>query len=435
MDAGPATPVSRGAIEAGASRRSVPRRAASARSRAGPSRPLRVGMMVDLYAPYVSGVTHSVGLCRRALEDAGHQVYVFTFGPPAPGDDAGVLRSPCLPARFRYGGTDVRLGLWHSAERQRQLRSMDVLHVHHPFVSGRLALRYRRGPQQPVVFTSHTRYDLHADAYLPPGLRAAGRRLLLAHLRSFCQRCDRVLAPTEGMRARLREWGVSRPIEVVALGLDLEQFQASPARDGRGSTAPAHCGADGEPGRVVATFVGRLGPEKNLEFLLESFANVAASRPRLTLVVAGDGPRRRDLEARAAALSIDDRVRFTGLVPYEAVPWLLRAADFFVTPSLTEVQPLSVLEAMAAGLPVLGLESAGVGELVQEDVTGYLATDRSSFESAMARLADDDRRRRTMGAAARRAGGQYSIEATVSSLVTCYQSAIQSAQQVPHCSL
>jgi glycosyltransferase involved in cell wall biosynthesis len=243
---------------------------------------------------------------------------------------------------------------------------MDVLHVHHPFVSGRLALRYRRGPSQPVVFTSHTRYDLHADAYLPPGLRALGRYFLLALLRGFCRRCDRALAPTERMRARLREWGVGCPIEVIALGLDLEPFRRVPISPG----ATAGNNVDPADGTVVAIFVGRLGPEKNLDLLLESFAAVAGSRPRFELVVAGDGPQRKRLEERAASLAVDDRIRFAGMVAHEEVANLLRRADLFVTPSLTEVQPLSVLEAMAAGLPVLGLESAGVGDLVDDGATG-----------------------------------------------------------------
>lgn len=377
---------------------------------------MRIGMMVDVYQPYVSGVTHSVALCRKAMEDAGHEVFVFTFGRPVPSDDLRVLRSPGLPVGLRYGATEVRLGLRHTLDQQEMLRSMDVLHVHHPFLSGRLALRYRNGPHQPVVFTSHTRYDLHAEAYLPRWLRAPVSAWLVSRLASFCGRCDRVFAPTEDMGNRLRAWGVSCPIEVVTLGVDLGRFEAGATPDRPGS---AH-------GRVVAAFVGRLGPEKNLPFLLACYADVAALHPELMLVVAGDGPERRALEDCARALSIQGRVRFTGLVPYEEVPRLLGEADFFVTPSLSEVQPLSVLEAMAAGLPVLGLDSGGVGAIVEDGVNGCLATDRSSFSAAMQRLVDDRQHRLTMGRAAVETSARYSVTRTALSLLECYENLLSS---------
>jgi glycosyltransferase involved in cell wall biosynthesis len=97
---------------------------------------MRIGMMVDVYKPYISGVTNYIVLNKRHLERAGHDVYVFTFGNIEYEDDEPrVIRSPGLP----LADTGFYLSLRYSREAKKLLQSMDVVHVHHPFLSGRLA--------------------------------------------------------------------------------------------------------------------------------------------------------------------------------------------------------------------------------------------------------------------------------------------------------
>ena len=120
--------------------------------------------MADAYKPYISGVTNYIDLNKRVLEDAGHEVYVFTFGDVDYQDDeARVIRSPGLA----LGDTGFYLSLRYKTQARKLLQTMDVIHVHHPFLSGRLALRYCRARQIPVIYTNHTRYDLYAQARLP----------------------------------------------------------------------------------------------------------------------------------------------------------------------------------------------------------------------------------------------------------------------------
>src|SRR5262245_6643674 len=114
---------------------------------------MRIGMMLDMYKPYVSGVTHYVTLNKRALEQRGHTVFVFTFGGDEYRDDeAHVVRSAGLPLSVK--DTGLSLNWRYSQAAQRQVRSMDVLHVHHPFLSGQLALRYGRSRGVPIIFTN-----------------------------------------------------------------------------------------------------------------------------------------------------------------------------------------------------------------------------------------------------------------------------------------
>jgi glycosyltransferase involved in cell wall biosynthesis len=120
-------------------------------------------------------------------------------------------------------------------------------------------------------------------------------------------------------------------------------------------------------------------------------------------------------------LGIQDRVRFIGMIPYDRLPSYLALCDAFVTASVTEVHPLSVIEGMATGLPVLGIDSPGVGDSIVDGETGLLATnDIASFTAKLTYLCMDKGLRTKMGFAAREASAQYDIERTTKIMLGHY---------------
>ena len=125
---------------------------------------MRIGMMADTYKPHMSGITNYIELNKRVLEEAGHDVFVFTIGDTDYQDnERRVIRSPGLPLT----DTGYYLSFQYNRKAKALLQTMDVVHVHHPFLSGRLALRYCRPLNIPIIFTNHTRYDIYAQTYLP----------------------------------------------------------------------------------------------------------------------------------------------------------------------------------------------------------------------------------------------------------------------------
>jgi glycosyltransferase involved in cell wall biosynthesis len=380
---------------------------------------MRIGMMADLYKPHISGVTNYISLNKTYLESQGHEVFVFTFGDEQYHDDEPrVIRSPGLPLL----STGYIFGFRYSTQARKLLRSMDVVHVHHPFLTGSLALRYCRPRGIPIVFTNHTRYDLYAQAYAPGMPEAISMTALQAYMPVFCRACDLVISPSAGMREVLQRFGVDVPVEVVPNGVDLKPFRQPIQPRER-----AEFGFKAED--VVLVYLGRLGPEKNLPFLLRSFAGTLQAYEQARLMIIGDGPERENLEERVKQMGLDNYVRFTGQIPYDQVPKYITVADVFATASVTEVHPFSVIEAMAAGLPVLGIQSPGVGDTVQDGETGYLApeTDLASFTAKMVRLVMDHNSRRKMGAQARQAAEEYAIERTTQIVLGHYQRVIHLA--------
>ncbi len=379
---------------------------------------MRIGMMVDIYKPYVSGVTNYIDLNKRYLEKAGHDVYVFTFGDQEYQDDEPrVIRSPGLP----LADTGFYLSLRYSREAKKLLQTMDVVHVHHPFLSGRLALHYCRPLHIPVVFTNHTRYDLYAQAYLPMVPEEISDGLLQAYMPSFCDAVDLVISPSPGMEKVLRQLDVTSPVEIVPNGVDLQRFyQATPL------VRAQHGFLDED---ILLIFSGRLAPEKNLEFLLRAFAGVAQAVDSTYLLLLGGGGKKVALGELAAELGIADRVRFVGMIPYDKLPAYLAMCDAFVTASVTEVHPLSVIESMGAGLPVMGIHSPGVGDSVQDGVTGFLSMeDQAAFAAKLTRLCLDRDLRLRMGEAARQASTTFAIERTTKLMLDHYNRLVYDLQ-------
>ena len=162
--------------------------------------------MADIYKPHISGVTHYIELNKRYLEKAGHEVFVFTFGDQDYDDgEPRVVRTPGLP----LVDTGFYLSFRYTPAAKKLLRTMDIVHVQHPFLSGRLALHYCEPLRIPTVFTNHTRYDLYAHAYLPILPEEISDSLLQAYMPPFCQAMDLVISPSAGMANILRGMGVT----------------------------------------------------------------------------------------------------------------------------------------------------------------------------------------------------------------------------------
>jgi 1,2-diacylglycerol 3-alpha-glucosyltransferase len=373
---------------------------------------MRIAMMTDAYKPHVSGVTNHISLNKEYLEKAGHEVFIFTFGDVDHADDEEhVVRSPGFPLT----DSGYYLSFRYSRPAKVLLQTMDLVHVHHPFLSGRLALRYCRPLRIPIVFTNHTRYDLYAQAYLPLVPAEISDTFLQTYIPTFCQAVDLVISPSAGMAEVLRKLGVSSPIEIIPNGVDLQLFR-SPCPECR-----QDFGFRGED--ILLVYVGRLGPEKNLDFLIRAFSGTAEAIKNAHLLIIGGGPEEQRLKQLADLTSASDRIHFTGMQPYHELPRYLAMGDVFVTASVTEVHPLSVIEAMATGLPVLGIRSVGVGDTVEDGVTGLLSShDQAAFAALLTRLCMDGDLRLSLGAAARKISEKYAIEHTTQIMLKRYES-------------
>ena len=274
------------------------------------------------------------------------------------------------------------------AEALREHR-VDLVHAHQysPFFYAAMA-RGWLGRRPPILFTEHGRHY--------PDERKLKHVLVNAVL---LKRGDRVTAVGEHVKTLLaRNEGIpARRIEVVLNGIDAGAF--TPAAGAREATRRALGLAPGQPAFLQ---VARFHSVKDHETSVRAFARAAAALPGAVLLLAGAGSEQARIEGWVKELGLGDAVRFLGV--REDVPNLLAAADVFVLSSLSEGISVTLLEAMAASLPIVATAVGGNPEVVVHGETGLLSPrrDAQAMGLNLAALATDPRRRAEMGNAGRR---------------------------------
>lgn len=373
---------------------------------------MRIALLTDIYKPSANGVVHHVAMLKQCLEAWGEEVWLFVpSGKEVEDDEPNVVRIPGIP----LADTGFHISLTLPRRARHLLREMDVLHVHHPFVSGSFGLYIANRYNIPLVFTNHTRYDLYVKQFLKLLPEEISDAALQTYFGNFSEGCDALVAPSEGVAGVMQSWNTKAKIVVIPNGVRVERFANPPRRMTR---AELELPEDA----VIALYVGRMSSEKSLDRLLQLFRYVADEHPTVYLVLVGDGPELDELRALAESLEISNRVRFVGGVAYDKVPEYMSAGDFFVSTSLSEVHPLTFIEAAAANLPSLGIRSPGVADTIVDGETGLLAENNDlSFGLRFLRLAQDAELRRQLGKQAGEHALSMSVENNARRLLELYR--------------
>ena len=281
-----------------------------------------------------------------------------------------------------------------------------------------LPLRIARLVRQERVRVVHT-HNVGAHLYGLLGGRLAGGQSIITTRHGseyggrkagapwMWRRTDRVVAVSEDTRQRLLEWCAVAPEQVVVIpnGIDLRPYHEQ--HDRQGVRREMGWG-DGD---LILGTVARLSPEKAQDLLIRAFARAMPDGRRGRLVLVGDGPSRKELEALVSALGVKGRVDFLGF--RRDVPALLSGMDLFVLPSRMEGMALTLIEAMASGLPVVATDVGGSHEVVADGKTGVLvpAEDPEALAGALRTLLLDPGMRRAFGDAGRIVAEQrFSVE-------------------------
>ena len=360
-------------------------------------------MRIALVCPYdwsaPGGVQVHVAELGERLRARGHEI--LGLSPAREPPRQHWVRRVGAPVAVPYGRTTAPISPWPST--RRRVRAAldafrpDVVHVHEPFAPTATLFALSAGP--PVVATFHsgldrsTLYDVAA-----PVLRRTARRISVR------------IAVSE-RAADVARRRIGGEFEVVPNGVDVARFA---------SATPAPLPGDGR--RLV--FVGRLHARKGFPILVDAFGRLSASHPDLWLVVAGDGGERRALERLHAATRA--RVCAIGAVPNDDLPAIHAACDAFVAPNTGgESFGVVLVEAMAAGLPVIASRIPGFDEVVRDGVDGVLVTpgDVGSLAAAIDRVLTDHALAERLAAAGRERAGDFAWETVVPVLESLYDRA------------
>ena len=367
----------------------------------------RALLFTDTFAEVngVAGTMRRVAAAAEAGTYAG-AVVVAADEPPAPGTIA-LPPDWSLPLPS-YEALDLRFPLPTEALERIEEQRPDVVHVATPGPVGLCGLLVARLLGIPIVGSYHTELGPYALHLTRDALVADATDV---YVDWFYRQCATVLAPTRGVATALDARGYPA-VGVWGRGVDSERF------------GPEHRSEDlrfgvlGDDADVLLLSVGRLSEEKRIGVLLDAFAFLSRERRDVRLVVAGDGPARRELELTAPA-----GVTFVGELRGAALAELYASADVFCFPSTTDTFGQVLLEAGASGLPVVAANAGGAQELVAHGVTGQLVApeDPRGLAAALLELAADRRLRTRLGRAGREAALARTWDAAIAELSAAYR--------------
>lgn len=387
---------------------------------------MKIALMTNNYKPIMGGVPISIERLKISLEKQGHEVTVFAPTYTNQKEETGVMRYGNLLNRF-IGGIVLPNPFDSMIEKRFSEQQFDIIHVHHPFLIGNVAMHLSRKYKIPLVFTYHTQYEQYLYAYAkwasPLG------KILPLYLKLFLKHCDYVFAPTLSMQEYLHT--VCRvpyeKMDILPTGLPEEHFYVT---DIEKKAVRKQYEAENIP---LFLTVSRMAQEKNVEFLIRSLEQFKRKyhKPFRVLFI-GDGPDRASYEKLCQQKQLTDTIYFTGKIENDKIPVYFATADAFLFASKTETQGIVILEAFAGKTPVYAVNAPGVCDIVRDGFNGRLLPENEAlFSDALIQFQKGDESAYEMSQNAYVTALQFREEAVAVKAVQLYNKAIVTKNQEP----
>lgn len=425
---------------------------------------MRIVIFTDTYEPEINGVTTSITNFTELLAQKGHQFLIicpkYKDHKDLPKDNIKIKRYPAF-SFITNKATRLAFTPFRNIISEIKKFNPDVVHIQTPMNLGAAGIIVSKMLDLKIIETYHT-YIPDFLIYLHPknllGLNKleqaikesklyesfienVGRARVLRRFskdvarirkginfvkakekrsekinfqekfgwdftRIIYNRADLVLTPSFALKRELEKNGVYVPVDVQSNGIEVKEFTVK--EDYTLKNKILH--------------IGRLGPEKNVDVLLKAFALIAKKNKELTFEIIGDGPERKYLEKLAKRLRIDSQVVFRGFLDRSIVIKEISESDLFVTASTIETQGLVILEAMASGLPVIGVDALAIPEAVIDSVNGFVVRpgDHRAIAEKFKVLLENQELREAMGKESVKLAGNHNLELAAEKLENQY---------------
>lgn len=366
---------------------------------------MKILITSDLFKPSVNGVVTSVLNLEEQLKEQGHEVRILTISDRSFSyRDENVYYVQSVPLGIY---PDIRLPISRADEYIHELIKWkpDVVHSQCEFFSFSYARRIVKETGAVLIHTYHTMYEQYTE-YVPL-VKNMSRRALKYWMKIRLRNVDTVIAPTVKVERTLQLYEIQQNIKVLPSGIRLSGFQKQLQPERSRELKEKH---NIPEGRKVLLSLGRLGFEKNVDELLAGFKKSVETQEDLLLLIVGDGPARRELEALTDKTGLGDYVRFTGMARPEEVTDCYKLGDVFVCASTSETQGLTYIEAMAAGLPLVCKKDPCLSGVLEEGVNGRSFEDAEDFADIMSGIWKDENWLLHASDYGRELAGNYSSE-------------------------
>lgn len=386
---------------------------------------MRIGIFTDTYPPFINGVSTSIVMLENALRKKGHQVYIVTVNSDNMKykyeNDEHIIRIPGVP----IGIYDYRLTGVYPLKALNKIRkwNLDVIHSHTEFGVGTFARIISKQFNIPLVHTYHTMYEDYVH-YITKGYFNNTSKKIVEYLTNFyCdQTATELIVPTKKTYDLFKEkYKYERNVHIVPTGIEVERFYKENIDSKKVDEIRKRHGLSKSD--FVVLFVGRIAKEKDVEFLISAHEYLAKNYKSKLLIV-GDGPDLERYKKLAHKLDLDEYVVFAGKVPWEDVTLYYQIADVFATASTSETQGLTVIEAMAASLPVVAVNDESFNTVIVDGLNGHLFETKHQYKKYVESFINEPSKLKQFSKQARINADTYSSKYFGERVLDVYKAAI-----------
>jgi len=387
---------------------------------------MNIAFFVEVFYPEINGVITATLDLARNLSERGHKVLLVVPYNKHIADlewigGIRVVKVASLPT-FIYPGVKWTwpwsLELFRTLHREK----VEILHFTGPWTLGFSAILYGKMYSLPIIQTFHTM--LNEDTYLQYLVK---RRTFVPIVRAlswwyfglYIRHSDVITSPSRFAKEVLKERFPQKEIHHISNGIDISIFKSARSFEDLRRQYPFFH-------RKTFLFVGRIGLEKSIDVLIQGFSRAIQRDPDIQLLLVGDGPNRKEMERLAESLGVKDRVRFLGKIPHPELltSGLIHHARGFVTASVTENQPMTVIEAICCGLPIVAPKVSSMEELSEGNALFFPPGDIDALGDCILQLAEDGTLFHELAAASHKMAERFDGERIARQFEDLYRNAL-----------
>lgn len=405
---------------------------------------MRIAVFTDSFWPQLNGVTISIWNTCTVLADKGHEFLII-----APKDKTGTKNVPkhsniqmeWLPAEPLPTYSDYLIA-YHFPKKIREKVIQfqpEIIHVHTPFFVSKKGIEMAKKLNIPVVGTFHTLLSEFLD-YLPIKQiknNPIAQMMTWKYTQHFYSKCDTITTPTKVLAKELEEHGFKN-VQTLSNGIDYELFSKKRKEKRKEENKKTKKGKKEKQKQknksIKLVYFGRISFEKRLDVAIDALKIVLEKNPNTELYLIGNGPAEKKLKEKAKELKISQKIIFTGPLKGKKLAEEVKRKDILVAPSPMETQGLYVLEAMAAGLGIVGANQRAIPIAIGKNERGLLFESGNAGDCAkkIVELIQNPKKRETMGKKAKQFARQYDRKKIAREFIKLYKKAIREKKALNH---
>lgn len=341
---------------------------------------MKIVFFTETYPPFINGVATQTEMLKRTYEKLGHEVLVVTVGSEKQDDIEIIDNVIYIPGILLKKIYNYRLAIPIRSSKINKLIDFDpdIIHVQNEFGIGESGRKYSKKFNIPMIYTLHSEYDRFLFYVGLKYFEYFSKKLSDEYFKKFSKTADIVTSPSKKAQNYIDRQKIGKQVVVVNNSVENDLFLPSKEKDEFKKIFREKYGIEDNCKAFI--FVGRIGGEKNISELINNWIYTDFPKEKAVLFIAGDGPEKENLIDFINENNFNDRIIFLGKIPNTEIPKYLYAMDYYTTASLSEMHSISMLEAMASGLPALiKLDKPNKDQIIP-GVNGYQWDTKEEFK-------------------------------------------------------